>query len=48
MNPFMLIAALLMLGASAWSFWYGWPSWKLGALYLCYATANALLAFMKD
>lgn len=47
MNPLMVAASALMLGASAWAFWYGWPNWKLGALYLLYGAANAVLATMR-
>lgn len=45
MNPMMIAAAGLMLGASIWAFYSGNP--LSAGIYLCYGTANALLAFVK-
>ncbi len=46
MNPFYFAGCLLMLGAAAWSFWYGAP--LSDGIAVCYAVANAFLAFVKS
>lgn len=45
MNPVMIAAAVLMLGASIWALTHGNP--LSAGIYLCYGTANVLLAFVK-
>jgi len=42
MNPFLVLAAALMVGGSGWSFWHG--DWRMATIYFAYAVANAVLA----
>ena len=44
-NVFMVVGALLMVGASGWSFVQG--DVKLGIVYGCYAVANAVLSLVR-
>jgi hypothetical protein len=46
MNPFWMVASVLMVLSAVWSFWHGAP--LSGGIALCYAAANVLLAFVKS